>query len=102
MQIKKRLERLEQEYLEKPRIPGLYLLSEFRFIGAFDKKYHGREESAPLILRREYDSLTKGREQTQPSAEPCALKPKQGDAHDGIAARSSQTVDPGGKRKERP
>jgi hypothetical protein len=59
MQIKKRLERLEREYVPEPRRGTLIQLSEFDFIGAFKNKYGGREDSAPLVLRREWDRLMK-------------------------------------------
>jgi hypothetical protein len=62
MQIEKRLERLEQEYFPESKRRGCYL-SELEFIVTFDKKYQGREDSAPMVLRRAHDRLVNRRRQ---------------------------------------
>ena len=56
MQMKKRVEHLEQVYFPDAKLRGIYFW-ELSFVCAFLKKYEGCMGSAPEVLRRGYEGV---------------------------------------------
>ena len=98
-----RLDRLEHEYRSKSEshFDTTFTVMEFEFMFAFEQKYRGHKNSAPLILRDAYYPLAM-RWARRRLTQPAGRMPEQSEDPAGVAAgTSSRHGDPRGEREEK-